>query len=255
MKKKLIVIASAALVAAFGAGSAVAQEKVVYVPVDLHACNYNEGKGAADLDSAVEKWNAYMDEDDADAYAAWTLTKHYANEDQDFDVLWLGAHRNGTTMGAGTDNYIANGGEVAEGFGEVVDCGMSGNYASRMFKAPPAGNVPGSGVIVFTSCTLNDGGSYEDVIAGTTAWAKVLGDAGSQAAIYHWYPIYGTGENDIDWKVITSYPSHTELGKDYDLMGNGGLHLKRRELLGSLDSCDVARVYDAKSRRAGKIRD
>lgn len=255
MQKKLMVILSAALVAALGAGNAVAQEKVVYVPVDLYACNYNEGKGAADLDSATEKWNAYMDENDADAYAAWTLTKYYTSPDQDFDVLWLGAHRNGTTMGEGADNFIAKGGEVAAGFDEVVDCGMAGNYASRMFKAPPDGNVPESGVIVFTNCSLNDGSSYDDVIAGATAWAKVLGDAGSQAAIYHWYPIYGTGENDIDWKVITSYPSHTELGKDYDRMGNGGLHLKHRELLGGLATCDVARVYDAKSRRTGKIRD
>lgn len=255
MKKILIVISSVAVVAAFGTGTAAAQESVVYVPVDIFGCKYKEGKGSADLDVVVGKWNAYMDANDADDYAAWTMTKHYANPDQDFDVVWIGAHRNGTTMGEGADDWIANGGAVSAEFDAVLDCGLTGNYASRMFKAPPGGNVPESGVLIFTSCSLKEGSSYDDVIAGTAAWAKVLGDAGSKAAMYHWYPVYGTGENDIDWKVITSYPSHAELGRDYDRMGNGGLIAKRRELLGDKVDCDVARVYNAELRRKGKIRD
>jgi len=244
-----------AVVVAIGAGNVAAQDGVVYVPVDIYGCKYNKGKGPADLDAVVDKWNAYMDKIGDDTYAAWTMTKHYAGPDQDFDVAWLGANRSGTTMGETADEWRASGAKISAQFNEVVNCAMSGNYASRMFKAPPGGNVPKDGVIVFSSCTLKEGQSYDDVIAATAKWAKVLGDAGSQAAMYHWYPIYGTGENDIDCKIISSYPNLTELGKDYDRMGNGQLFIKRRELLGALQDCDVARVYNAKLRRDAKIRD
>jgi hypothetical protein len=255
MKKKLIVIVTAALVATLGAVNATAQEGVVFIPVDIFACNYKEGKGSADLDAVTATWNAYMDDRDADDYAAWTMTKHYASADQDFDVAWLGAHKNGTSMGEGADDWLANGGEVGAAFGEVLTCDMSGNYASRMFKAPPDGNIPGDGVLVFSNCSLKDSARYEDVVAATNTWVDILSEAGSTAAMYHWYPVFGTGEDDIGWKVITAYSSHTEFGKNYDRMGNGGLYLKSQELFGNLAECDIARVYNVKNVRTANIRD
>jgi hypothetical protein len=254
MKKKLMVIVTAALVATLGAVNATAQDGVVFIPVDIFACNYKEGKGSADLDAATATWSAYMDDRDADDYAAWTMTKHYASADQDFDVAWLGAHKNGTSMGEGADDWLANGGEAAAAFGEVLTCDMSGNYASRMFKAPPDGNIPGDGVLVFSNCSLKDGARYEDVVAATNSWAGILAEAGSPAAMYHWYPVFGTGEDDIGWKVITAYPNHAEFGKNYDRMA-GGLYLTSQELFGDLAECDIARVYNVKSRRTASIRD
>ncbi len=255
MKNKIFVLLASGLTFMLTAGSAYAQDGTVYVPVDIFACEYKEGKGPSDLDAAVETWNAYMDKNDSDSYAAWTLTKHYASPDQEFDFLWLGANRNGTTMGEGTDEYYANGGDVAAEFASVADCPMAGNYASRMFKAPASGNVPENGVLSFSNCTVKDDANYQDVIAAVDAWSKVLGDAGSTGAMYHWYPVFGTGENDIDYKAITSYPSFTEFGKDYDRMGNGGLFMKQQELLGDLVECDVDRVYAAQKRRDGRIRE
>jgi hypothetical protein len=255
MKKKLIAIVTAALAATLGNVTATAQDATVYIPVDIFTCNYNEGKGPADLDAVTVTWNAYMDENNADDYAAWTMTKHYASDEQDFDVAWLGAHKNGTSMGEGADDWIANGGEIAAEFGAVLDCGMSGNYASRMFQAPPDGNVPEDGVLEFSNCTVKEGARYADVIAATNTWAGVMSEAGSQAAVYHWYPIYGTNENDISYKLIVAYPNHAELGKNYDRMGNGGLFMQRQELFGDIVECDVSRVYNVKMRRNADIRD
>jgi len=132
---------------------------------------------------------------------------------------------------------------------------MTGNYASRMFKAPPDGNIPGDGVLIFSNCSLEEGARYEDVVAATNTWVNILAEAGSPAATYHWYPVFGTGEDDIGWKVVTAFPNHTEFGKNYDRMSNGGLYLKRRELLGDLVDCDIARVYNVKNRRVAAIRD
>jgi len=253
MKKKLTLVVSAILVATFGSGNVVAQDVPTFIPVEIFTCNYNDGKGAADLDAVVELWTKYMDDAKNDSYAAWTMTKHYASDDQTFDVAWIGASKSGTAMGEGNDHWLANGGEVGAAFSEVLTCGMTGLYASRMFKAPPDGNTPEGGVLVFSNCSTEEGARYEDVVAATNTWAGILDEAGSKAAIYHWYPIYGTGEDDIGWKVITAYPSHAELGKSYDLMA-GGLYLKSRELFGDSTDCDVARVYNVKSRRSASIR-
>ena len=183
MKKKLMLVMTAVLVAMLGTGNAVAQDAPVFIPVEIFTCNYNEGKGSADLDVVVDTWNAYMDDAKNDTYAAWTMTKHYASDDQDFDVAWIGASKNGTAMGEGNDHWLANGGEVGAAFGEVINCGMSGLYASRQFKAAPDDNIPGDGVLVFSNCSTEEGARYEDVVAATTTWAGILDEAGSQAAM------------------------------------------------------------------------
>ena len=254
MKKKLIGVATAALVAIAGAGNTMAQDGVVYIPVDIIPCKYNEGRGPADLDAAAEKFNAYMDENAVDTYAAWTMTKQYATPDQDFDFAWIGAHKSGETMGAGMDRWRENGAEMRATFATVANCESGSNYASRMFRAPPDGNVPGDGVLVFSNCELKEGASYQDVITATDAWLGVMAEAGSKAAEYHWYPVYGSNEENLDWKWITAYDNSTELGKDYDRIGNGGLFAKQGELLDDLVECDVARVYDVTLRRTGSIR-
>lgn len=254
MNKKLIAAGLAAMLTNLIAGTAAAQD-VVYVPVDIFACKYNEGQGPRNLDAVVDTFNSYMDENGTDAYAAWTMTKHYASAEQDFDFVWLGAHRNGETMGAGADTWEAQGGDVLAEFASVATCDMMGLYDSQMYKAPAAGNVPQGGVLLMRNCTLNEDVSWDDLDKASNANAKLLANAGSVAATYNWYPTYGTGENDIDYKFVAAYPNHLEFGKDHDRFGNGGLWRDSVKIWGDIAECDVARVYDIQMRRSGKIRD
>ena len=254
MRKTLTLIA-AMMSAMFWTGSAFAQEGTVYIPVDIIPCSYNEGMGPADLDAVIGKWNAYMDDSDSDTYAAYTMTKHYTGADQDFDFAWLGVHKSGTTMGAGQDRWMETGGALMAEFAAVADCPAASNFASRMFKAPPGGNIPQDGVILFSDCKVKDGVDFEELLTATAEWAKILGDAGSQAAMYHWYPAFGGGDEDFDFKSISSYPSYEEFGKDYDRMGNGGLFWQKQDMIDSMVDCDVERVYHAQSRRSAQIRD
>ena len=97
MNKQIISMAIGTVVALLVSGTSFAQgsEGPVFVPVELYACQYNEGKGPADLDAAAAAWTEYADRNGIDTYAAWTLEKHYHGPDQDyFDVLWLGAWKN-----------------------------------------------------------------------------------------------------------------------------------------------------------------
>lgn len=78
MKKILIALATGSLVITAGCSNGVAQddeEEDKAVPVEIYACNYNEGMGPADLDVVTAKWNAWADGQGLNDYTAWTLTK------------------------------------------------------------------------------------------------------------------------------------------------------------------------------------
>jgi hypothetical protein len=79
------------------------------VPVELYACKFNEGKSESDLEEVIERWNKFEDDSDTDNYSAWLLTPFFYTTEQDFDIIWLGAFRDGNAMGAGLQNWISNG--------------------------------------------------------------------------------------------------------------------------------------------------
>ena len=256
MNKRLISIAVGTIVALFVSGTLLAQggEKPVFVPVELYACQYNEGKGPADLDAATAAWTEYSDQNNVDSYAAWTLEKHYFGQEQDFDVLWLGAWKNANEMGTGTDNYLATGGALEAGFMSVVTCAAHVNLASVNPVPPPGGQTPETGVLTVSNCTVKEGVRNSDLAAAMDHWGQALKDAGIEVGIYHWYPVFGGGDDEFTFKWVESYANHTALGKAYEIMGNGGLYLKNRELFNDLLDCDSARVYNAKNRRKAQLR-
>lgn len=224
------------------------------VPAEIFICNYNDGQGPAELDAAVAAWNGYMDENGIDSYAAWTLTPYYFGADQDFDVIWLGAWTDGNAMGTGTDMWMSTGGKYMANFNKVVTCRSHLNSGSINYKLPEGG-TPGNAVLSFSNCTIEDGRNYAEVVQATKQWASILTGAGSQAAIYHWFPIYGGGGDDApDFVRLTGYPNYTEWGADYERITNGELFRQMNDLFGGLVDCDVARVYNAKSRRSAKLR-
>ena len=225
------------------------------VPVELYACNYVDGKGGAELDAVIAQWNAYADDTGMDDYAAWLLSPFFFTPEQEFDILWLGAFRDGNAMGEGLHNWITRGGEVAAAFAEVVDCTAHVGFSSAMYKAPPSGNVPETGVITMMNCELNEGNRYTDIKAAELKWAAHLDESGSDAAFYHWMPIYGGGDAEFDYKVVFAYPDFKELGANFENYANGGGREKSTEIFGDIDECDDARVYISKNIRSGKIRD
>lgn len=253
MHTQLLLIAIMVILLIFKAEPLRATDHISYIPIDTFECKYREGKSSGEFDEFITKWNAFMDENNPHNYAAWTMTKHYANAEQDFDIVWIGVHKDAITMGEGTDKWLEIGGEIAAEFGEILECNASANYASRVYKSPPKDSKPADAVLEFSNCKLNEGVSYDEVAEATIKWAKLRGEAGSVASMYHWFPIYGNAENDINFKSLVSYPSHIEFGKDYERMGTGGLIVKKHELLGELMRCDVSRLYNAKLRRFSKF--
>jgi hypothetical protein len=224
------------------------------VPVEIFACKYNAGKGPADLDKVVARWNKFMDDNGVDNYAAWTLTPYYFGSEQDFDVLWLGASADGNAMGSGTQLWTSKGGDIQKAYNEVVKCNGHSGMSSAMYKAPAGGNTPASGVITMMDCKLNEGHRYADIQAAEVKWAAHLTSVGSKAAYYHWFPVFGGGDAEFDYKVVFSFPDFLALGADWERNANGGGREMSRDIFDDIDDCDDARVYIAQNRRAGKIR-
>ncbi len=224
------------------------------LPVELFACSYNDGKDAGDLQRVISRWNDYMDENNVDSYAAWTLTPYFYGAEQDFDMVWMGAHKDGRSMGEGTHNWLTGGGQLAAAFIDVLDCEAHIGLASAMYKAP-AGGTPESSIITMMDCEINEDSRYSDVRAAELEWAEYQTEQGSEAGTWHWFPTFGGGDQDYDYKVVTAYPSFVELGVDWEQVANGGGRAALMDIFDDVDDCDDARVYVATSVRAAQLRD
>lgn len=259
MNKLIITILSAGVITLVSASCVNAQDDdrmARFLPTELYACDFREGKGPADLDAVVDQWNAYLDEQGTDAYQAWTLTRQFFSPEQDFDVLWLGASRDGNTFGQGRDNYHATGGESIAAFNSVVECNAHVGFASRAFKLPPDydDGSPETAVITFSDCTIKEGATYDTIAEGMTGWANTLSENGSNAGMYQWWPAYGGGDANFDFKMLGVYPNHASLGADFERVVNGALWRTRMEMLGDQIDCNESRVYDARLRRSAQLR-
>jgi hypothetical protein len=252
---------AASLVAIAGllfAGSAVAQVSAdglgKVIPVELFACTFNDGQDASDFDKVTERWNKFMDDNAIDNYAAWILQKYHYTPKQEFDFLWMGVYSDGNAMGAGTDIWLSKGGELQEDFDEVATCGAHIMFSSAMYKATTGDGTTTSGIISMMDCKLNKGHRYSDIKAAELKWAEYLAGAGSNGGYFHWFPSFGGGDAEFDYKVVFAYPNYTELGADFERFANGGGRKESREIFGDIDECDDPRVYIAELQRAAKIR-
>ena len=224
------------------------------IPVEMFVCNYNNGQDEGDLDKAIDRWTEFMDENGTDNYAAWKLTSYFYGADQAFDFIWMGAYSDGNAMGAGTDTWLRDGGDIAEAFDKVADCGAHVMLSSAMYKSPANNETPASGLITMMNCKLNKGRRYADVKKAELKWAEYLTSNGSTAGYWHWFPTYGGGNSDFDYKIVFAYNNFTELGADFERAANGGGREASEEIFANVDECDDPRIYLAKSIRTAQLR-
>ena len=250
MRKILFAALSAALLSTAGIATAAENEGRRFVPVETFTCNFQDGKSMADLEPVIDAWNKWADDKGFSDYFAAVVTPHYFGE-YPFDIGWLGAWKDGNAMGAGEDAWINEGGEVSAMFFDVIDCDSHTNFASTLVK-PPQDPEEGDTTFVleFSNCSVKDGKTYDEVMAGMDAWAEYQSENGFTNSTYAMFPVFGESNNDYDMKRVQGHDDHTAAGADYERMGNGGHWRKQREILGELVDCDISRVYNAREVRA-----
>lgn len=255
MKKMLISTLVSSVVFLAGSVTVSAQDDgILVIPVELFTCTYNSRQGPDDLDDVIDRWNAWADRNAIDYYAAWTLTPYYFSPEQEFDVIWLGAAKDAVALGRGQSLWVNGEHGLQDDFDEVMTCDSHSNFASINFKAPPDNATPQNSILTFSDCTYEDGASFAALGAAMAQWSQYQSDAGSAAGIWHWYPVYGGGGEEFDFKWLESHASLESMGADYEAYGNGGGYMTNGRLLGHLIDCDSSRAYLAQSRRFVQLR-
>jgi hypothetical protein len=248
MKKKIIAASIALPLALSTAFAQEEEEQSPYVvPVDTFTCNYNDGKGSADLDKVVAAWNEQLDELGADSYGAVTLTPVYYGNDT-FDVGWIGYWVSQEAMGAGIDSYRASSaGELDPKFAEVLTCDTHSHFASIQVKAPPEGETPDNVVLMFSNCSKSDEVEWDALFDKIKTAVAYQEEKGFRKGDYMMWPVFGgEGKPPWDFKWVTSFANYTDFGIAYQHNANGGGRQKMNEIMGDALDCDPARVYDAK---------
>jgi len=247
-----IIAAVAALITVLAWGPVLADsheaEPMRFVPVEIFTCDYLEGKGPADLDAVIARWNEWMDEHDQQDYFAVTLTPFYFGSET-FDVGWLGSWPNGEAMGRGTDLWVNEGSEINAGFFEVLSCDTHSNFAAAELKSP-GGPPPESFILTFSDCTGPDSSEgWDQLMANLGEWSAYLTESGYHQGNWMMFPVYGGGDAEFDFKLLEGFDNHTQLGQDYQRFSENADWEKQGELLGGLMDCDEARVYQGTVRR------
>jgi hypothetical protein len=252
MKKFLLALVTAGFVFAGGLNTAAADDDGA-AAVEIYACSYAEGKGAADLDKVTAKWNKWADDQGMSDYSAWTLTPFYYGTEQDFDVLWLGVTATGKGMGNAQDMWLAKGGTLGDEFNSVMSCNSHTMAAAMQYKAPPERDDQSSIILDFSDCTVGDNSRFSaDVAPALKAWGEFLAGHGSTAGVWALFPVFGGGGEDFDFKYVESHGNYSEQGTDFDNYDP----VRAREIFpyGMLD-CDSSRSYIATNRRSAKSDD
>ncbi len=248
-RRNTMVLAVAALLAVQPAW---ADNHETYEPtfntVHVRTCSFKEGKGPADFDRATSDWNRWADEQGFDDYMAITMTPNYHGADI-FDIAWLGMGATPEGFGASMDTLVAEGGGIMQGFLDVVTCDSHGMWASSEVKAAPRSQPPDNVVIVFRDCKINEGVTFDEIGAAATAWGKFMVENDYPHGEWMWWPVFGGGGAEYDFKIVQGFPNHQAVGQMLEMYGNGGGWRTYQESLGGVAECDDGRVYDGTVRR------
>lgn len=223
------------------------EEANVAYPMEMFACSYNDGKGPADLDAATKNWNKWADKQNITDYSAWTLAPYYYSPEQEFDVLWFGAADKAATLGRVQDSWLATGTKEAEGFADVIMCNTHAAFSVLQMKQPPEREGDGL-VVTFSDCNLADGVTFDDMYMPIIEWGKYKAEHGSKAGHWVFFPSFGGGKEDYDFKWVTAYENLADVGADWDQSNEKGWE-KANELFQGKVDCDSSRTYIATTRR------
>lgn len=217
-----------------------------FTAIDTYFCRYHEGKGRSDLDRVLVKWNKWMDDTKAAPYNAWVMTPYFSSDSNtDFDVLWLGAWQDGNAFGNGLQQWLDKGGSLLAEFDTVLHCNEHSNSGALNIRAPHKGWPDQHGVATITNCRIADGKTVPEAIEFHEAWGVHLARTGSKAGIWAFFPGFGHGDIDWDYRIVTSHPDFKSLGADWESFTNGQGWAVHDELSLGLVSCDNARVYNS----------
>ena len=237
-------------------GAALGQEEETprFVPIEFWGCNYLEGKSYKDLQRVIDRWNKWMDDNSSSSYTAWTLVPDFTNAGSyEMDVGWVGAWADGADMGkAQQQTVFGDGADINSEFFKVVECPMHSSAASVNVKMPAEWPSQTS-VTFFSDCTVGEGKTLQEAYQMEVAWSQLMTLAGSTAGGWLWYPGWGMGDIEYDYKRVVGHPDYPSAGADFEVFTNGQGFARAGEIFAGNVTCDSPRVYATRLVRNGGV--
>lgn len=252
MKNLLSVVIAVGASSLFLCNQTMAQEDkgaMSLAPVEIFACNYNKGKGRADLDKVVARWNEWTDKNNAVPYTAWLLTPAFFGPEITFDIAWLGGWPTYAAMGSGGQTWREKGGKVNAAFNNVISCGTHSSMAVLPMQ-PPA-EIPKSSVVRFMDCTVADGHKIDEVVGAHSKFGSYMDNKGSTTSGWIFFPAMGAGQIEYDYKLVLANADYPSLTADSEIYANGGGWQEAGKTFDGITECDSARLYHAELIRDG----
>lgn len=219
------------------------------VPSETYACNYLEGKDRSDLDKVIARWNKWADEHNPVPYTAWVLTPNFVGSDIGFDIAWSGSWPSYAAMGKALQTWSDDGDEMNAAFSSVVSCDQHALMAVLPLQAP--GDPPEKSLVRFSDCTLDKDIGPEQAFEAHMEFRKYMQSKGSKTRAWMLFPDLGAGKIEFDYKFALGNPNYASLGKDMEIITNGGGWKEARKVLGGTTNCDSFRLYEADLVRNG----
>lgn len=218
-------------------------------PVEFYGCNWQDGKGMADLVKVGKKFDEWASKQGS-MYSAWIMTPQF-HTDIGFDVGWLGGWPDGAEMGKTLDGWKSGGRELAADFQDVMDCSGRHELATSVPLHAPKG-AGADGIAMFSACKLADGKMGTDALAAHAKAGAAMRAKGSKAASsWAFFPGLGAADYEFDyWQVIT-FASYADFGATSEIYINGGGWQETMAALKGVTQCAGAVMFDVVQVRNG----
>ena len=256
MKTNKLTAVLAGIALASASGAVLAQDDEPENPtmrvVEGWTCDYNEGKGPADLKKANDAWNKWMDETGQNDYYAAIISPYFFGE-QNFDIGWLGVARDGNVFGSGTQRWIDEGGEVGKLFGEAITCKSHTAWVS-MTTDPRDGDgndrdeSDNDFVLSISNCSINEGHTFDEFLAASKKWDAYGKENGINTVGWAWFPVAGESNGDYGFKAVSAADDFVKLGANWQKFMEGHWRASE-EIFDDITDCDSSRIYVGKTIR------
>jgi len=242
MKRLFLVTLTAALTFSMNISTTFAQDgPPQFRPVEMWVCSFRDRKDQDDMDDVYEMIEASSGDT---AYAAWQLNPFLTgSRGQNMDFIYLGAWADNSTMGADLENAWQNHPEADAAWNETVDCqGLM--YASLQIQANPEG-ADGSGgfMLDVRDCNTGKGIGNGQAIDAIRKYNDYRVANGLTVGTFVWFPAYGDGNADFDFKIATAYAGPRAWGDAGQWFTDNAAYRTRNAIAEGILSCDEPRMY------------
>ncbi len=241
-----IALATSVFATTWTSGALAQEEAAKPAPVEAFYCDLKPGMMMKDLMKVSERFSKWAKKHDPQ-YAAWILTPQFGEFAAGPQFIWLGSHPSGDVMGKGLDRWQADGGDIQEDFNSVMSCAAHGLATSVEVHAPDG--PPEDGVVMFSECSIADGGDWNKAIAAHKQYAAAMRGLGAKNSNWMFFPMLGgSSERDFDYWAVSTFANWTQFFSAYEIYVNGGGWQKGMESLKGAASCarGSASVWDVK---------